>query len=76
MWGETQDRYFLFGHFHHEHRQEIGGMTVEVFNTMASQDAWHYASGYKSQQNLKGLTFDCDFGEVERCTFDVRRLMA
>lgn len=74
MWGSTIYRYFYFGHFHHEHRQEIGGMTTEIFNTMASQDAWHYASGYKSQQNMKGLVLDADFGEVERYTFDVRRL--
>lgn len=75
MWGETLYRYGMFGHFHHKFRKEIGGMIVEIFNTLASQDAWHHASGYKSSQFMEGIVFHSELGEVERYTYDVRQLL-
>jgi len=73
MWGDTEHRYFYFGHFHHENRVEDGGIVTEVFNTLASSDAWHHASGYKSKRNMKALVLDKNHGEVERFTYSISR---
>ena len=72
-WGRTEHRYALFGHFHHEDRKEENGLIVEVFNTLASSDAWHHASGYRSKRNMKCLVLDKYHGEIERYTFSLKR---
>lgn len=72
-WGESEHRYCFLGHFHHENRVEENGLVVEIFNTLASQDAWHHASGYKSRRNMKALVLDSEHGEVERYTFSINR---
>ncbi len=75
MWGRTEHRLALFGHFHHENRFEENGLLVEIFNTLASSDAWHHASGYRSKRNMKAIVLDCQEGEVERYTFNLSRKM-
>ena len=72
-WGRTEHRYALFGHFHHEDRKEENGLIVEIFNTLASSDAWHHASGYRSKRNMKCLVLDKEHGEIERYTFSLKR---
>jgi hypothetical protein len=73
MWGRTEHRLALFGHFHHEDRKEDAGLVVEIFNTLASSDAWHHASGYRSKRNMKCLVLDREDGEIERYTFSLKR---
>jgi hypothetical protein len=70
-WGETEYRYFLIGHIHHETVKEYQGCSVESFNTLASGDAWHHASGYRARQNMKMITYHKDYGEIERSTRDI-----
>jgi len=72
-WGKTEHRYCYLGHFHHEDRKEENGLIVEIFNTLAAQDAWHHASGYKSKRNMKALVLDKEHGEIERYTFSITR---
>jgi hypothetical protein len=73
MWGQTEHRLALFGHFHHEDRKEENGLIVEIFNTLASSDAWHHASGYRSKRNMKCIVLDREDGEIERYTFSLKR---
>lgn len=72
-WGNTEFRYAEFGHFHHEDRKEDGGVVVEIYNTLASSDAWHHNSGYLSNRNMKAKVLHKDNGEVERYTFSIAR---
>lgn len=71
LWGATKYRYFLMGHIHHESVKEYQGCSVESFNTLAGSDAWHHASGYRSRQNIKLITYHKDYGEIERSTKDI-----
>lgn len=73
QWGRTEHRYCYLGHFHHEDKTEDGGLMVEIFNTLAAQDAWHHASGYKSRRNMKAIVLDKEYGEVERHTYSINR---
>ena len=73
IWGRTEHRYGYFGHFHHEERFELNGFVGEIFNTLASSDAWHHASGYRSKRNMKCLVLDKEHGEIERYTFSLKR---
>lgn len=73
LWGELEYRLCLLGHFHHESRQEENGLVTEIFNTLASPDAWHYASGYKSKRNMKSIVLHKEYGETERFTYNIAR---
>lgn len=73
-WGRTEHRYCYLGHFHHEKRVEEHGLITEIFNTLASSDAWHHASGYRAKRNMKALVLHKDDGEIQRFTFNIRRL--
>jgi len=73
MWGETEHRYFYFGHYHHQEVMEENGLTIEIFNTLAAPDAWHFASGYKAKRNMKAIVLHKDFGEIERYCFAINR---
>jgi len=73
VWGRTEHRLAVFGHFHHEQRIEENGLVVEIFNTLASSDAWHHSSGYRSKRNQKLIVLDKELGEVERYTFNLAR---
>ena len=75
IWGRTEHRLGLFGHFHHEFKEEVNGLLVEIFNTLASSDAWHSASGYRSKRNMKLLVLDKEEGEIERYTYNLSRKM-
>jgi predicted phosphodiesterase len=75
VWGRTEHRYAIFGHFHHEFKEEINGLMIEIHNTLASSDAWHSASGYRSKRNAKLIVLDKEEGEVERYTFNLSRKM-
>lgn len=74
-WGSTEFRYAEFGHFHHEDRKEDGGVVVEIYNTLASSDAWHHNSGYLSNRNMKAKVLHRDYGEVERYTYSIPRFL-
>ena len=73
VWGRTEHRLALAGHWHHESRQETNGLVVEIFNTLASSDAWHHASGYRSKRNMKLIIIDKESGEEERYTKNLSR---
>jgi hypothetical protein len=75
IWGRTQHRLALLGHWHHEKRIESDGLVTEICNTLASSDAWHHASGFRSKRNLKAIILEREEGEVERYTYNLPRSM-
>lgn len=72
-WGATQYRHVWHGHIHHRRVQEIGGVVVESFRTLAGPDAWHVAEGYKAGREMVCIVLDKEHGEVERHTSSLSR---
>lgn len=73
-WGAAQFCYGFQGHRHKRMVVEKNGGVVEVFRTMTGKDAFAAKYGYESGQDLVGITYHKDFGEVERKT--VGKLLA
>lgn len=76
-WGQTRYRYGDLGHFHHRKNKtfvgnERTGMFVEIHATLATNDAYHEAGGYRSQNAIKSVTYHKRFGEVSRTLMDLR----
>lgn len=65
-WGQTLYRWFLFGHVHHEQVKEAGGVRVESFQTLASNDGHHHHSGYTSGKSITSVTLHREDGEIGR----------
>lgn len=65
-WGETEYRYWLTGHVHHEAKREYAGVTVESFGTLAAKDAYATNGGWRSGRSMQSLIFHKDHGEVAR----------
>ena len=65
-WGETEHRYWITGHVHHTEKKEHRGCFVETFNTLAPNDAWHTASGYRSLRQMTRIDYHARFGEFSR----------
>lgn len=65
-WGETEYRYWLTGHIHHESRKEYAGVTVESFGTLAAKDAYATNGGWRSCRNMQAIVYHADLGECAR----------
>lgn len=74
-WGQTRHRYFYRGHHHHDTRLEFNGCMVEQFRTLAPSDAYAYAGGWLSGQDMKLIVHHEEYGEVARstCSIDMLR---
>jgi hypothetical protein len=65
-WGETEYRYWITGHLHHDVVRDYPGVTVETFRTLAPSDAWHKGQGYRSRQDLKLDIYHKNYGRINR----------
>ena len=65
-WGETKHRFAWMGHIHHKQAQEMGGMLLEHWNALPSQDAWHAGSGYGSSRSMSSVLLHKTLGEYSR----------
>jgi hypothetical protein len=74
-WGQSEYRYWLTGHIHHDTRKEYSGCTVESFRTLAAKDAYAYSGGYRAGQDSKALVIHKDYGEVERHTINIAQVL-
>lgn len=72
-WGETEHRYFYFGHIHHSSKGggEQYGAIWESFRTLAPRDAWATASGYAAGRGMVAITHHKDTGEKYRDTITI-----
>jgi UDP-2,3-diacylglucosamine pyrophosphatase LpxH len=75
-WGAATCRRWLVGHFHHQDRKEYPGCIVEIFPTLARNDAWHSGMGYLSEKAMTCIVFDKDHGEKGRRIVGIRELTA
>jgi hypothetical protein len=73
-WGETLHRYWYCGHVHHSSKQELPGVTVETFRTLAAPDSYAAAYGYRAGRDMCCIVLHRRFGEVERHRCDVGML--
>ncbi|MGZ5183585.1 MAG: hypothetical protein ACXWCO_00635 [Caldimonas sp.] len=70
-WGETEFRHWLCGHVHHDQVQEVHGVRVEYFRTLAARDAWHAGMGYRAGRDMRCIVFHKQFGDVARHRCDI-----
>lgn len=75
-WGETEFRYFHFGHVHHKTVTEHPGCITESFRTLAPRDAWHAGQGYSAGRDMQCITYHRKYGERVRHTCPVQLLTA
>ena len=73
-WGRTKHRYWMTGHIHHQQILELPGCTVESFNTLAPNDAYATAGGWRSRENMKAIILHREHGEVARYTVNPHML--
>jgi hypothetical protein len=74
-WGESEFRYWLTGHIHHDTRKEHSGCVTESFRTLAGKDGYAYSGGYRAGQDSKALVIHKDYGEVERHTINIAQVL-
>ena len=73
-WGESDFRYFHFGHIHHKTAlptTEYRGVTVESHQTLAAKDYWSASNGFSSNRGMCAITYHSRFGEQTRHTFSI-----
>ena len=73
-WGACDFRYWHTGHIHHDHVKDYVGCRWESHRTLAYQDSWHNSAGYRSQQDMKAITYHKKYGEVSRLTINVKQI--
>ena len=70
MWGETQYRYALLGHWHKRAKgfasNESNGAVWEIFQAITAKDAWNRGKGHASGRSITAITYDQKDGEVTR----------
>ena len=64
MWATTTNRVWRTGHVHHLSQKEYSGCTVMTYRTLAPKDAWHSASGYRSNREMQVTVYHKDRGKV------------
>lgn len=64
MWATTTNRVWRTGHIHHLSQKEYAGCTVVSYRTLAPKDAWHSASGYRSNREMQVTVYHKDKGKV------------
>lgn len=64
MWANTTCRVWRTGHVHHLSVKEYSGATVVTYGTLTPKDAWHTASGYRSNREMQMTTYHRENGRV------------
>lgn len=75
-WGETEHRYWLCGHVHHQSLKDHPGVTVETFRTLAAKDGYATWGGYRAPRDMKVIMYSAKHGEVGRYTVTPEMLNA
>jgi hypothetical protein len=73
-WGRTRHRYWWLGHVHHQSVKEYPGCVVESWNTLASNDAYAAAGGWRSREQMSCVVLHAKHGEVARMMVNPRML--
>jgi hypothetical protein len=75
-WAAATWRVWHCGHFHHDQLKDHPGCTVETHRTLATNDAWHKHSGYRSGRDMKALIYHRQHGEISRIRCGISQLEA
>lgn len=68
LWGETKERVWFMGHYHHDYKLEtkgkdLRGCHVKQLRTLAPSDRHAREHGYGSARTLVNYTYNKDYGE-------------
>lgn len=74
LWGQALFVYGFQGHRHRRFVVEKNGGVVEVFRTLTGKDSFAAKYGHESGEDLVGITYHKNHGEIERKT--VGKLLA
>jgi predicted phosphodiesterase len=75
-WGESEYRWMIFGHIHHETVKEVGSVRCESFRQPVPKDSYAHSHGYRAGNSMSSVTLHKDDGEIGRhkVNFPRRRL--
>tara|TARA_B100000745_G_scaffold300573_1_gene255447 strand:+ start:12259 stop:13695 length:1437 start_codon:yes stop_codon:yes gene_type:complete len=69
IWGATDHHLIFGGHLHHQHVQEIGGITHYLLPSLCGTDRFHTRNGWTAHHHaLQGFMVDPDQGVVSTLT--------
>ena len=79
LWGQTQFRKWLIGHFHHDssvihNGKDLQGCSYETFRTIVAGEGYAHEAGYRPLQDGKVLVLHKDYGEIERYTVNLSQI--
>ncbi len=74
-WGECEHKYCRAGHVHHSSSGEEMGVKWETFRTLAPKDFWHAGMGFRSGREATSIVLHKDYGEIERHTAGIARIL-
>jgi hypothetical protein len=72
-WGESDFRYWLTGHIHHEVTKEYPGVVVRSFRTLAAKEAYAVQAGHLADRDTRALVFHREFGLEAEHIVNIRR---
>lgn len=64
IWGQTYWRFLDTGHIHHQREQEIGGVLVRSYRTLAAKDAYASKGAYSARRSMTAQTYHKTRGEI------------
>jgi hypothetical protein len=76
VWSDIEYLYIDTGHVHHQQIKETRIAIMESHNTLAAGDSYNYGHGYRSQRNLKSISYHKDYGEIQRNTVNIAMIMS
>lgn len=72
IWSDTLHRYFHFGHVHTYKSQDKALCTVESHRHLMPLNAWAFSHGFRGPLGtMKSISYDANYGEVSRTTYNV-----
>ncbi|MEE8598455.1 MAG: hypothetical protein V3S69_02890 [Dehalococcoidales bacterium] len=79
LWGATQFRNWLVGHFHHSSAtvlsgKDLQGCSVETFRSIIPGEGYAHEAGYRSPQDGKAIILHKDYGEIQRYTVNISQI--
>ena len=71
-WGDALYRVWFTGHKHHKEIKEYQGCTVELFKSIAPNDAWAHEAKFRSGRSMECIVLEKAGGEHSRQIVNIR----
>lgn len=75
-WAASDNRWFIFGHIHHETVKEVGSVRCESFRQPVPRDSFAHSHGYRSGNSMQSITLHREDGEIGRSKINFPRRFA